>query len=124
MGSRSSFRNVGSKNFEFVDNGQTFITVGSFENVQILIKERGSVKAPEFSHTENRIYAVTQNGALKHLSFYDENHNQAVAIDLLHSHRGLQPHKHLYLDHSDNGIPISSEERNLIEKIKREFHLR
>ena len=100
------------------------MSIGGFDNVKILVKESGSVKAPEFSHTADRIYAIIQNGALKHLTYYDENHKQAVSIDLLHSHHGVQPHKHLYLDHSDTGIAISAEERNMINKIKEEFHLR
>ena len=124
MGSRASFKSVKSKDFSFVDNGETYRSIGEFENVKILVKENGSVKAPEFSHTENRIYAITQNGALKHLAYYDENHNQAVSIDLLHAHKGIQPHKHLYLDHSDTGIPISDEEKKLIARIKREFNLK
>lgn len=124
MGSRSSFKNVGAGDFRFVENGETYLSIGSLDNVKILIKERGSVKAPEFSHTEERIYAIIQNGALKHLAYYDENHKQAVSIDLLHAHHGIQPHKHLYLDHSDRGIPISDEERALINKIKEEFNLR
>lgn len=124
MGSRSSFKNVGAGDFRFVENGETYLSIGSFDNVKILIKARGSVKAPEFSHTEERIYAIIQNGALKHLAYYDENHKQAVSIDLLHAHHGIQPHKHLYLDHSDRGIPISDEERALINKIKEEFNLR
>jgi len=91
-----------------------------------LVQNKGAVKAPEFSHTENRIYAITQKGALKHLTFYDEKHKQAVSIDLLHEHGKdrLKPHKHLYLDHSDNGIPISSKEMDMIRKIKRRFNLR
>jgi len=124
MGSRSSFKNAGAGDFRFVENGKTYLSIGGFDNVKILVKENGSVKAPEFSHTENRIYAIIQNGALKHLAYYDENHKQAVSIDLLHAHHGVQPHKHLYLDHSDNGIAISAEEEELIRKIKRKFNLR
>ena len=98
LGSRSSFKNINAKDFTFVENGKTYRSIGGFDNVRILIKENGSIKAPEFSHTENRIYAIIQNGALKHLAYYDENHKQAVSIDLLHPHHGVQPHKHLYLE--------------------------
>ncbi len=124
MGSRSSFRNVNTGNFSFVEDGQTYCSIGEFDNVKILVKSSGSVKAPEFSHTENRIYAIVQNGSLKHLAYYDENHRQSISIDLMHSHRGIRPHKHLYLDHSDNGIPISREEDALITEVKRRFNLR
>jgi hypothetical protein len=64
-----------------------------------------------------------QNGKLKHLTFYDEKHNQSVSIDLMHSHHGLIPHKHLGLDHTDKGIPLSDEELKLVNKIKRRFGL-
>ena len=33
------------------------------------------------------------------------------------------PHKHLNLDHSDKGIPITADEEKLIKKIKRRFGL-
>lgn len=72
--------------FSFVDGGKTFRSIGDFDNVKILVKESGSVKAPEFSHTAGRIYAIVQDGKLKHLAYYDENHKQAVSIDLQHAH--------------------------------------
>ena len=124
MGSRSSFKNVHSGDFTFVDGGKTFRSIGGFDNVKILVRDSGSVKAPEFSHTAGRIYAIVQNGTLKHLAYYDENHKQAVSIDLLHAHHGVQPHKHLYLDHSDKGIPISEKEKALINEIKERFGLK
>ena len=85
-----------------------------------------NVKAPEFSHTAGRIYAVVKDGILKHLAYYDQNHKQAVSIDLVHAHRGVQPHRHVYLDYNKNnpGVPPTTEENQLIAKIKKEFHLR
>ena len=55
MGSRGSFKNVSAGDFSFVEGGKTYLSIGSFDNVKILIKESGSVKAPEFSHTKWRI---------------------------------------------------------------------
>lgn len=81
------------------------------------------VAAAEFSHTAGKIYAIVQDGKLKHLAYYDENHKQAVSIDLQHVHHGVQPHKHLYLDHSDKGIPIFEKEQALINEIKESFGL-
>ena len=48
MGSRSSFRNVNAGDFRFVEGGKTYISIGGFDNVKILVKENGSVKAPNF----------------------------------------------------------------------------
>lgn len=124
MGSRGSFEDVSSGNFNFVDGGQTYKSIGEVDGVKVLVKTSGSVKAPEYSHTANRVYAIIQDGALKHLTFYDENHNQSVSIDLLHSHHGVQPHKHLNLDHSDKGIAITKEEQAIVDKIRRRYNLR
>ena len=124
MGSRSSFRDVKAGDFSFVDNGKKYRAIGTLDNVKILVQESGSVKAPEFSHTPNRIYAIIQNGALKHLAYYDEKHKQAMVIDLLHEHHGVNPHKHLYLDHSDKGIPITGKEKALVNEIKERFGLK
>lgn len=65
------------------------------DGVKVIVRDKGSVKAPEFSHTANRIYAVVQDGKLKHLN----------------------------LDHSDSGIPLSAEEEKLVKKIKRRIGL-
>ncbi len=123
MGSRGSFVNVSQGNFSFKENGQTYYSIGNWNNVKVLVRNGNSVKAPEFSHTAERIYAIVQNGKLKHLAFYDKEHKQAISIDLLHEHKGIMPHKHLYLNHSDNGIPINAEEKKLIYELKRRFRL-
>ena len=124
MGSRGAFEDVSVGNFNFVDGGQTYKSVGEVDGIKVLMRTSGSVKAPEYSHTANRIYAVIQNGALKHLTFYDENHRQSVSIDLLHDHYGVIPHKHLNLDHTDKGIPITKEEQALVDKVRRRYNLR
>ncbi len=124
MGSRGAFEDVSVGNFNFVDGGQTYKSVGEVDGIKVLMRTSGSVKAPEYSHTVNRVYAIIQNGALKHLAFYDENHKQSVSIDLLHEHHGVMPHKHLYLDHTDKGIPITKEEQALIDKVRRRYNLR
>ena len=118
MGSRGAFENINTRNFTFVDRGQTYFSIGEIDGVKVLVRPSGSVKAPEYSHTENRIYAIVQNGGLKHLTFYDENHKQSVSIDLMHEHgsKRLKPHKHFNLDHSDDGIPINETEKQLIKK--------
>ena len=128
MGSRGAFVDVNAGNFTFLNNGQRYYSIASLssdENVKVLIQRDGSVKAPEFSHTESRIYAIVQDGKLKHLAYYDTEHKQQVSIDLLHSHNGVKPHVHKYLDHGKNspGIPPTAEQTMLINKIKKEFHL-
>lgn len=123
MGGRGSFLNIDMGDFTFREGGKNYHSVGQVDGIKVLVQEKGSVKAPEYSHTENRVYAITQNGKLKHLTFYNSEHMQEVSIDLQHSHYGVQPHKHYNLDHSDKGIPISKEEEDLIKKIKRSFGL-
>lgn len=126
MGGRGAFVDVKSHDFQFIENGQVYQTIGEVDGVRVLVQNKGAVKAPEFSHTENRMYAIIQKGALKHLSFYDDEHRQAVSIDLMHEHGKdrLRPHKHLYLDHSDKGISITPKELEMIRKIKRRFNLK
>ncbi len=90
----------------------------------MLIQTKGSVKAPEFSHTANRIYAIVQRGAIKHLAFYDENHRQSACIDFGHTHGGLRPHKHLYLDHTSQAANLNAKDKKLIAKLKRRYILK
>lgn len=128
MGSRGAFVDVDMNNFMFVENGQLYYSIGSLNsnsNVKVLIQKDGSVKAPEFSHTANRIYAIVQNGALKHLAYYD-SHNQHICIDFLHAHKGVMPHVHINLEHSKNapGLSPTKEQLELAKKIKKEFHLK
>ena len=129
MGSRGAFVSIDANNFVFVEGGQRYFSVGTLSidsNIKVLLQKNGAVKAPEYSHTADRVYAVVQNGMLKHVSFYDENHNQTKSIDLLHEHGKdrVKPHIHYNLDHSDDGIPISDSDRVLINRIKKEFHLK
>lgn len=119
MGSRGSFIDVNRGNFNFTDNGQHYETIGVIGEIQILKQPYGSVKAPEYSHSPNRIYAVIQNDKLKHISFYDDNHKQVKVIDLEHYHCGLKPHVHYNLNHTDKSIPLNEDDYKLIDKIKR-----
>ncbi len=123
MGSRGAFINVDRGDFNFTENGQHYETIGEIENVKILNQTFGAVKAPEFSHSPNRIYAIVQKGKLKHLTFYDENHNQVKSIDFEHTHglNKVKPHVHFNLVHDNNelGMPPSKSDWELINKIKK-----
>lgn len=129
MGSRGAFESVDLGNFTFKEGGQHYKSIGTLHgdsNVKVIIQDSNAVKAPEFSHTPGRVYAVVKDGQLKHVAYYDENHKQAVSIDLAHPHKGVQPHRHVYLSHNKNdpGIPPTDAETVLIKKIKKEFQLK
>lgn len=125
MGSMGAFVNVDIGNFAFVDGGKTFNSIGEVDGIKVLVRPEGySVKAPEYSHTENRIYAIVQGDRLKHLTFYGDDHKQIVSIDVSQKHHGVIPHKHYNLNHNDSGIPINESEQKLINKIKRRFNLK
>lgn len=126
MGARGAFVDVSMDNFIFVEEGQHYQSIGMSGNVKVLIQTKDSVKAPEFSYTPNRVYAIVQEERLKHIAYYDDKHRQAVSIDLLHEHKGIKPHRHEYMSHSKNdpGIPPTSAEMALIRQIKKEFGLK
>ena len=126
MGSRGAFINVNVGNFTFREGGRIYKLVGTISGIKVLIQTKGASKAPEFSHSPNRMYAILQNNTVKHLAYYDENHRQAACIDFNHEHHGLRPHKHLYLNHKkeDDAMPLNSKDRKNIEKLKRRYHLR
>ena len=126
MGSRGAFVDVNTGNFSFVQGGHHYFSIGTLStnpNVKVLVQPKGSVKAPEFSHTEGRVYAIVQDGRLKHVTYYDEKHNQAVSIDLTIPHDNKLPHKHLYLDHT-TAYDVSDDEQELINKIRKEYKLK
>lgn len=125
MGARGAFVDVNMEDFTFVEGGQQYQSIGMSGEVKILIQTKGGVKAPEFSHTPNRVYAVVQDGKLKHIAYYDDKHKQAVSIDLLHEHKGVKPHRHEYMSHNKNdpGIPPTPAEMALIRRIKKEYGL-
>lgn len=125
MGARGAFVDVNMDDFTFVEGGQLYQTIGMSGEVKVLIQTKGSVKAPEFSHTPNRVYAIVQDARLKHIAYYDNNHKQAVSIDLLHEHKGVKPHKHEYMTHNRNapGVPPTTAELALIRRIKKEYGL-
>ena len=113
MGSRGAF--IDLESFDFVEGGQHYHKIGVLStnpNVIIVYQDSNSVKAPEFSHTAGRVYAVVKNGELKHLAYYDEKHQQAV--------------RHVHMSHNKNdpGVPPTAEEIKLANKIKKEFNLK
>lgn len=129
MGSRGAFVDVNTGDFTFKAGGQHYKSIGVLStnpNVKVIVQDSSNVKAPEFSHTPGRIYAVVKDGALKHLAYYDEEHKQAVSIDLAHAHNGVHVHRHVYMSHNKNdpGVPPTAAEKKLIKKIKKEFHLK
>ena len=129
MGSRGAFLNVDMSNFTFREGGKHYMSLGTLSsnaNVKIVVQESNAVKAPEYSHTAGRVYAIVKNGELKHLSYYDDAHKQAVCIDLAHDHKGVKPHRHVYLSHNKNdpGVPPTETEMELIKKIKKEYRLK
>ena len=126
MGSRGAFVNVDAGNFSFVSGGKNYNAVGALSsdsNVKILLQAAGSVKAPEYSHTAGRVYAIVQNGRLKHLTYYDERHKQSVSIDLTIAHEGKLPHRHFYLN-TQEAHDITPDEADLIARIKKEYKLK
>ena len=129
MGSRGAFVNVDKKDFSFKEGGQRYKSLGTLSsnpNVKVIVQDSNNVKAPEYSHTAGRVYAVVKDGVLKHLAYYDQEHNQVVSIDLSHPHQGVMPHRHVHLNHDKNspGKPPTALEKDLINKIKKEFHLK
>ncbi len=128
MGSRGSFVDVDRGDFTFKEGGKQFTAIGTLKsnpNVKILVQNTKAVRAPEYSHTPNRIYAIVKDGQLKHLAFYGPDRKQKICIDFLHSHKNVQPHCHFDLKHnkSDPGIPPTAEQLQLIEQIRKEFKL-
>lgn len=56
-------------NFHFKEGGQNYHSVGEVDEIQVIIQDSGSVKAPEYSHTANRSYAIVQMVNLSILHF-------------------------------------------------------
>lgn len=124
MGSRGAFVSVKTGNFTFREDGRLYKSVGSVGGIKILIQTEGSVKAPEYSHSANRMYAIVQKGAVKHLVYYDAQHKQCACIDFGHTHGGMRPHKHLYLDHKSPAAPLNAKDKKYIAKLKRRYPLK
>ena len=119
MGSRNAFIDIEKGNFTFIEDGQTFETIGWIDDCELITITSGkSIKAPEFSHN-NTYYAVIQDNKLKHLATYNDDHRQIRCVDFGHRHDGNQPHIHLYLDHSTASSVNSlvDKEKDIINKI-------
>lgn len=119
MGGRGSFVSVNSGNFAFREGGQTYFAIGMIgDNIKVLERPGTSVKAPEYSHTENRIYAVMQKGELKHIAFYNDKHELTKSIDFLHSHDGKQLHVHYDVYHKGKVTSPTSEDQKIIGQVR------
>lgn len=120
MGGRGNFVDVHSRNFAFIDGGQTYFTIGSIDDViKVIERPCGSVKSPEISHTEDRIYAIVQKQALKHLAFYNNEHHLIKSIDFKHFHDGKKPHVHYDVNHKGLVTYPSINDYIVIEKVEK-----
>lgn len=118
MGGRGSFVDANSGNFAFREGGQTYFSIGTIDDsIKVLERPGTSVKAPEMSHTENRIHAVMQKGELKHIAFYDDKHQLIKSIDFMHSHDGKNPHVHYDVNHKGLVTLPSSSDKVVIDKV-------
>ena len=118
MGGRGSFINADSGNFAFREGGQTYFAIGSIgDEIKVLERRGTSVKAPEISHSANRIYAIIQKGELKHIAFYNENHDQVKCIDFQHSHGEIKPHVHHDLYHKGVVTEMNDDEKNIFNLV-------
>ncbi len=118
MGGRGSFINVNSNNFAFKESGQTYFAIGMIgDNIKVLERPGFSVKAPEYSHTENRIYAIMQKGELKHIAFYNDKHELIRSIDFLHYHDGKKPHVHHDIYHNCQVTLTTIADQKIIDQV-------
>ena len=123
MGSRGSFVSTNTGNFTFREGHRLYKCIGRISGVEVLMQTKGSVKAPELSHSPARTYAILQGNIIKHIAYYDQEHHQSACIDFGHTHGGLRPHKHLYLDHKSPASPLNAQDKKLIAKLKRKYKL-
>lgn len=118
MGGRGSFVNVNSGNFVFKEGGQTYFSIGMIgDNIKVLERPGTSVKAPEYSHTENRIYVIMQKGELKHIAFYNDKHELVKSIDFQHYHDGMKPHVHHDVYHKGAVTSMTPGEQRVYEQV-------
>ena len=118
MGGRGSFVSVDSGNFAFREGGQTYFSIGMIgDNIKVLERPGTSVKAPEMSHTANRVYAIMQKGELKHIAFYNEKHELVKSIDFMHSHDGMRPHVHYDVHHKGIVSKPTRSDKAVISKV-------
>lgn len=50
MGSRGVFVNADTKNFDYVECGQTYHSIDEVDGFEVLIRGKGSTKAPDYFH--------------------------------------------------------------------------
>lgn len=124
MGGRGAFISVSEEDFRFVENGQTYHKIGEIGDVHVLMRlGKFSVKAPDYSHTDSRKYAIIQNGMLKHIAYYDENHRQIRCVDFWHKHGEMIPHVHENLNHT-YAVDVLQSDIDIAKKIAKEFKVK
>lgn len=125
MGSRGAFLNINSGDFRFICGGQIYNTIGfdKTNNVKYLIQTSGSIKAPDYSHSPNRIYAIFDNkGKIKTIGVY-ANHIKIKSIDLGHTHyeptlgKTLFAHCHTDLYHREPAKELDKSDWELVNSI-------
>ncbi|MDR2835096.1 MAG: hypothetical protein LBV69_02690 [Bacteroidales bacterium] len=101
-------------------------TLFTIDNIKVIeSNEPGNVSAPYNSITPERIYATTKiiNGIreLKTITYYDNDRQIVIRIDLTASHAGLKEHAHYFKNGVKTFAALNDEQKKLVSKIRKEI---
>jgi hypothetical protein len=117
MGGRGSASGVSIKGIQY---GNEYRTIIASENIRFIEYNLGNTTSPweSMSATENRVYVLVTNfGKLKSIVFFDKEGKRSREIHLDHYHENQQPHVHEGYEHPVGTVPLTSKEKEYIQKI-------
>lgn len=127
MGGRGASSGVSASGKPY---GSEYRTVLKSGNIKFVTANDGSATAPMETMTRGRVYVTVNNsGTLKFISYYDTGNKRVKQIDLGKPHKGVSPHTHHGYNHSENDSAkgyanLTTEEKELVDKINRIWHNR
>lgn len=122
MGGRGSASGISVKGKKY---GTEFKSLLKTSNIKfVMYKGASSAKTPQETMTKGRVYVtVNKDYSMTAITYYDTKGKRTKTIDLMHSHKGKQPHTHHGYNHSEGGTTgLSAKEKAMVDFVTKLWH--
>ncbi len=103
--------------------GTQYHTLLTYGNIKFVQKNNPDSETLMETMTPGRVYAVVgKTNEVQSIVYFDNEGKRSKQIDLMHPHKGLQPHTHHGYFHSENdsksgAARLTTEEHKMVDRV-------
>lgn len=119
MGGRGASSGTSQKGRTYGSEYKSILQVG---NIKFIEATNMKLEQPLETMTRGRVYVLVSDKKISSVIYYGNNLKRVKQIDLLHKHKGVQPHAHHGYYHSENDTKkgatrLTTKERDMVDKV-------